>query len=60
MFMEQFSKSFTQQEAIPQDGIDKALEILRSGRLHRYNTQADEISETAQLENEYAAYQGAH
>ena len=57
--MEQFSKSFTQQEAIPQDGIDKALEVLRSGRLHRYNSQVNEISETAQLENEYAAYQGA-
>ena len=59
MFMKKFSKSFTQQESIPQDGIDRALEILRSGRLHRYNTQDDEISETTLLEKDYAAYQGA-
>ena len=59
MFIKKFSKSFTQQEAIPQDGIDQALAILRSGRLHRYNTQDDEISETALLEKDYAAYQGA-
>ncbi len=59
MSTKQFSKSFTQQEPIPQAGIDKALEILRSGKLHRYNTQVNEISETALFETEYANYQGA-
>ena len=33
--------------------------MLRHGRLHRYNTAADEISETAALEEEFAKYTGA-
>ncbi|MEP6355184.1 MAG: aminotransferase class I/II-fold pyridoxal phosphate-dependent enzyme [Hyphomicrobiales bacterium] len=54
-----FTKPFTQQEAIPEAGIARAVEILREGRLHRYNTAAGETSETSLLEEEYAAYQGA-
>ena len=57
--MKSFEKSFTQQEAIPDAGIDAAVEILRGGRLHRYNTAPGEISETSLLEEEYAAYQEA-
>jgi dTDP-4-amino-4,6-dideoxygalactose transaminase len=57
--MKQFEKSFTQQEAIPQQSIDRSVEILQSGRLHRYNTARNETSEVALLEAEYAAYQGA-
>lgn len=57
--MKHFQKSFTQQEAIPDDGIDAAVAILRSGRLHRYNTAPGAPGETALLEKEYAAYQGA-
>ena len=57
--MKRFSKSFTQQEGIPEDGIEQAVAILRSGRLHRYNTGPGEASEAAKLEAEYAAYQGA-
>ena len=53
-----FDKSFTQQEAIPEEGIERAIEVLRSGRLHRYNTLADETAEAALLEREYAAYMG--
>jgi hypothetical protein len=30
-----FDKSFTQQETIPQDGIDAAVKLLQTGRLHR-------------------------
>ena len=44
---EVFTGSFTQQEPIPEEGIEAALAVLRSGRLHRYNTRRDEISETA-------------
>ncbi|UCH41164.1 MAG: DegT/DnrJ/EryC1/StrS family aminotransferase, partial [Gammaproteobacteria bacterium] len=51
-----FSKPFTQQEAIPEAGIEQALAVMRSGRLHRYNTIGDELSEAALLEREYAAY----
>jgi len=53
-----FTKPFTQQEAIPDAGIEHAVEILRSGRLHRYNTLEGEHSETALLEREYAKYMG--
>ncbi len=53
-----FTKPFTQQEAIPDTGIDHAVELLRSGRLHRYNTLEGETSETALLEQEYAAHMG--
>jgi dTDP-4-amino-4,6-dideoxygalactose transaminase len=53
-----FSKPFTQQEAIPEAGIEAAVEVLRSGRLHRYNTLEGEIAAAALLEQEYAAYMG--
>lgn len=53
-----FTGNFTQQEAIPQDAIDAAIAVLQSGRLHRYNVATpDELSETAELEIEYASYQ---
>lgn len=54
-----FNKEFTRQESIPKAGIKRAVEILESGRLHRYNTTAGEISEVALLEKEYADYVGA-
>lgn len=57
--MERFEGSFTQQEPIPEDGIAAALAVLRHGRLHRYNTQGDEVAETALLEEEFAAFTGA-
>ena len=53
-----FSKPFTQQESIPEAGIERAVEVLRSGRLHRYNTVEGETAEAALLEREYAAYMG--
>ena len=54
-----FTKEFTRQEPIPDAGIKRALELMKSGRLHRYNTAAGEISEAALLEKEYADYVGA-
>lgn len=56
---EDFKGSFTQQESIPQAGIDAAMAVLQSGRLHRYNTSGDEIAEAALLEEEFAAQTGA-
>lgn len=53
-----FNKEFTRQEPIPAAGIERAVEVLQSGRLHRYNTAKDEISEAALLEKEYADYVG--
>lgn len=51
---ERFCGSFTQQEPIPEAGIEAALRILQSGRLHRYNVPDGEHGETALLEQEFA------
>ena len=56
---ENFKGSFTQQEPIPQAGIDAAMAVLNHGRLHRYNTSGDEIAEAALLEEEFARLTGA-
>ncbi len=54
-----FDKSFTQQEPIPEDAIAAAVDVMRSGRLHRYNVKSDEdTSHTAALEAAFARYQG--
>lgn len=57
--VERFTKSFTQQEAIPEAAIERVSDILRSGRLHRYNVAPGENSEAALLEREYAEWQQA-
>ena len=53
-----FTKSFTQQEPIGDDAIAAAVDVMRSGRLHRYNTAPGEESEVALLEAEFARWQG--
>jgi len=53
-----FRGSFTQQEPIPEEGIAAAVEVMQTGRLHRYNALPGEESETVALEREYAAWQG--
>ncbi|MCB5409844.1 aminotransferase class I/II-fold pyridoxal phosphate-dependent enzyme [Pseudogemmobacter sp. CC-YST710] len=54
-----FTGNFTQQEPIPEAGIAAALEVLRHGRLHRYNTVPGEAGEACLLEEEFAAFTGA-
>ena len=56
---ERFTGSFTQQEPIPEDAIEAAVAVMRSGRLHRYNTLPDEPGEAALLEKEFAELTGA-
>jgi dTDP-4-amino-4,6-dideoxygalactose transaminase len=56
---EVFTGNFTQQEPIPEEAIEAAVAVMRSGRLHRYNTAAGEAGEVALLEKEFAAYTGA-
>ncbi|ROT98531.1 DegT/DnrJ/EryC1/StrS family aminotransferase [Histidinibacterium lentulum] len=56
---ERFTGSFTQQEPIPEQGIEAALAVMRSGRLHRYNTVSGELAEVALLEQEFANFLGA-
>lgn len=55
---EVFKGSFTQQEPICEAGIKAAVEVMRHGRLHRYNIAEGEIAETARLEQEFAAFMG--
>ena len=52
-----FEKPFTQQEPLPETAIERAVELMRSGRLHRY--QPGETSKAAELERDYAAWQDA-
>lgn len=54
-----FEKSFTQQEPIAEAAIARAIEIMRSGRLHRYNVAAGELSEAALLEQDFSNFQGS-
>ena len=54
-----FTKDFTQQPPLDDSAIAAALEVLRHGRLHRYNTRHGEESEVAALEREFAAFTGA-
>ena len=44
-----FTRSFTQQEAIPETAIEQAVAVLRSGRLHRYNVAEGEEAEASLL-----------
>ena len=54
-----FTGNFTQQLPIPEEAIERAVAVMRSGRLHRYNVGDGEVPETVRLENEFAAYMGA-
>jgi dTDP-4-amino-4,6-dideoxygalactose transaminase len=54
-----FNKEFTRQEPIPEAGIKRAVKLMKSGRLHRYNTAPGQASEVSLLEKEYADYVGA-
>ena len=56
--MKTFAKSFTQQEALPAAAIEAANQLMQSGRLHRYNSEHGEPSETDLLELEFADYMG--
>ncbi|WP_202601844.1 hypothetical protein [Vibrio toranzoniae] len=55
-----FTKSFTQQAAIPEEGIELAIDVMRSGRLHRDNVEPGEKSTTDQLEIAFADYTRDH
>ena len=56
---EKFERSFTQQEPIPEEAIARAVEVMRHGRLHRYNAADGEVTETELLEREFADFVGA-
>ena len=49
-----FRKSFTQQEPISETAIARAADVMRSGRLHRYNVAAGEDGPVAEFERAFA------
>ena len=55
---ERFTKPFTRQEPIPEEGIAAAVEVMRSGALHRYGWPEGESPSEA-LERRFADWQGA-
>ncbi len=59
MHKQVFTKEFTRQEPIGEEGIEAALAVLKSGKLHRYNVEKGEKGEVALLEEEFTAYMGS-
>jgi dTDP-4-amino-4,6-dideoxygalactose transaminase len=53
-----FGKDLSTPEPIPDAAIERAVELMRSGRLHRYGEQGSGYPEASLLEQEYAAYVG--
>ncbi|MEM1400608.1 MAG: DegT/DnrJ/EryC1/StrS family aminotransferase [Pseudomonadota bacterium] len=59
MPLQPFTGSFTQQEPIAEEAIAAAVDVMRSGRLHRYNVAGEELPPASVLEKAFADYQGA-
>lgn len=53
-----FRKSFTQQEPISEAAISRAADLMRTGRLHRYNVAPGEIGPVAEFERAFANWLG--
>lgn len=53
-----FTKSFTQQEPISEAAIARAVDVMRTGRLHRYNVVAGELGPVAEFERAFADWVG--
>lgn len=54
-----FGKDLSTPEPIPEEAIERAVALMRSGRLHRYGEQGLGYPEPSVLEQEYAAYVGS-
>lgn len=54
-----FGKDLSTPEPIPEEAIERAVALMRSGRLHRYGEQGAGYPEPSLLEQEYAAYVGS-
>lgn len=59
MSIQPFTGSFTQQEPIDEKAIAAAVDVMRTGRLHRYNSAPGEMSAVSLLEEAFAVYQGS-
>jgi dTDP-4-amino-4,6-dideoxygalactose transaminase len=54
-----FGKDLSTPEPIPELAIERAVALMRSGRLHRYGEQGSGDPEPSLLERDYAAYVGS-
>ncbi len=54
-----FGKDLSSPEPIPESAIQRAVELMRSGRLHRYGEQGEGYPEASLLEQDYAQYVGS-
>lgn len=54
-----FTKDLSRPEPIPEAGIDRVVELMRSGRLHRYGETGGGDPDPAMLEEEFARSIGA-
>ena len=52
--MSQLALDLTQQEPIPAEGVEAALALMHSGKLHRYGETGGKPSEVSALEAEFA------
>lgn len=59
MTARRFTKDLSRPEPIPEAGIDRAVELMRNGRLHRYGETGPGDADPALLEEEFAASIGA-
>jgi dTDP-4-amino-4,6-dideoxygalactose transaminase len=54
-----FGKDLSASDPIPEAAIERAIALMRSGRLHRYGEQGTAHPDPSLLEQEYAAYVGS-
>ena len=54
-----FGRDLSTPEPIPEEAIERAVALMRSGRLHRYGEQGVGYPEPSLLEQDYAAYVGS-
>jgi dTDP-4-amino-4,6-dideoxygalactose transaminase len=54
-----FGKDLSTPDPIPEDAIERAVALMRSGRLHRYGEQGSDYPEPSLLEQDFAAYLGS-
>lgn len=53
-----FAKDLSSPDPIPQAAIERAVTLMRGGRLHRYGEQGSGHSEASLLEQDFAVYLG--
>ncbi|WP_439573584.1 DegT/DnrJ/EryC1/StrS family aminotransferase [Phreatobacter sp.] len=56
--LRRLTRDLTEPEPIPEAGIARAVELMRSGRLFRYGEMGADQADTALLEQEFAAFTG--